>query len=71
VAPEGWDVAAAVRTALLEHPHVLAVELIGSRARGTPTPLSDWDFAVRVDDPAAVAADMPCLVAELEPLAQQ
>ncbi len=65
------DVAAIVRTALLGHPQVIAVELVGSRARGTPSPLSDWDFAVEVSDFAGVTADMPALVAELEPLCQQ
>jgi hypothetical protein len=33
--------------------------------------LSDWDFAVEVNDFAGVTADMPTLVAELEPLSQQ
>ena len=68
---EDRDIAAAVRTALLGHPHVMAVELVGSRARGTPTPLSDWDFAVEVNDFAGFTADLPALVAELEPLSQQ
>ena len=44
---EERDIADAVRSALLRHPHVIAVELVGSRARGIPSPLSDWDFAVR------------------------
>jgi hypothetical protein len=64
-------IAAAVPTALLVHPQVRTVELVGSRARGTPSPLSDWDFSVEVDDFAAVAADVPSLVTALEPLAQQ
>ena len=68
---EGRDIAVAVRNALLGHPHVISVELVGSRARGTPTPLSDWDFAVEVEDFAAVTTDMPSLVAELKPLAEQ
>jgi hypothetical protein len=68
---EDADIAAAVRTALLGHPHVIAVELVGSRARGTPSPLSDWDFTVEVSNFAGVTADMPALVAELEPLSQQ
>ncbi len=63
----GAIVAAAVR----EHPNVRRVELVGSRAAGTPVPLSDWDLAIEVDDFAAVAADLPALVARLEPLAQQ
>jgi hypothetical protein len=68
---EDRDIAAAVRTALLRHPHVMAVEPVGSRARGTPRSLSDWDFTVEVNDFAGVTADMPALVAELEPLSQQ
>ena len=68
---EHRDIAAAVPTALLGHPHVMAVELVGSRARDTPSPLSDWDFTVDVNDFAGVMADLPALVAELEPLSQQ
>jgi predicted nucleotidyltransferase len=68
---EGRSIVAAVRTALLRHPDVIAVQLIGSRARGTPTPSSDWDFAVEVNDFAGLTADLPALVAELEPLSQQ
>jgi hypothetical protein len=68
---EDRDIAAAVRTALLRHPHVIAVELMGSRACGTPSPLSDWDFTVDVNDFAGVTADLPALVGELEPLSKQ
>jgi hypothetical protein len=60
-----------VRAALLPHPHVLSVELVGSRATGSPTRLSDWDFEVMTDAFDAVARELPALVAELEPLAQQ
>ena len=65
------DVAASVRAVLLPHPDVRAVELIGSRATGTPTPLSDWDFAVATDDFDAVARALPALVAGLDPIARQ
>ena len=47
------------------------VELAGSRARGTHEELSDWDYAVTTTDFAAVARDMPELVAPLEPLGEQ
>jgi hypothetical protein len=47
------------------------VELVGSRARGTPTALSDWDFGVETDDLAALKPALPGLVAPLEPLAEQ
>jgi hypothetical protein len=54
-----------------KHPGVLGVELAGSRARGTHEELSDWDFAVKTSDFAALARDLPSLVAPLHPLAEQ
>jgi hypothetical protein len=65
------DVVAAVDAALLPHPAVRAVEPVGSRAGGSPTPLSDWDFVVVTERFDEVARALPALVAELEPLAQQ
>jgi hypothetical protein len=65
------DLVASVRAALLPHPHVRAVELVGSRATGSPTRLSDWDFEVETDDFGAVARVLPEVVSALEPLAQQ
>lgn len=65
------DLAASVKAALLPHPHVRTVELVGSRATGSPTRLSDWDFEVMTDGFDAVARELPAMVAELEPLAQQ
>ena len=65
------DLAPLVRSTLERHPHVLRVELVGSRATGTPVPLSDWDFVVHTDDVDAVVRDLPGLVEELEPLAAQ
>jgi nucleotidyltransferase-like protein len=62
---------ARVRRALIGRPHVRSVELVGSRATGTPTPLSDWDFVIGTDDYEAVARDLPTAVAELEPIARQ
>ena len=70
-APRERDLAPLVRAALERHPHVLGVELVGSRAGGTPVPLSDWDFVIRADDRDAVARDLPALVTELDPLAAQ
>ena len=60
-----------VRDALSGRPHIWRVELVGSRAAGTPTPLSDWDFVIETDDFGAVASDLPRGVAGLEPIAQQ
>ena len=65
------DLAASVRAALLPHRHIRTVELVGSRANGSSTPLSDWDFAVTTDRFDAVAPELPSLVAGLEPIAQQ
>ena len=65
------DLAASVRAALLPHPHVRDVELVGSRANGSSTPLSDWDFVVATDRFEAVGRELPSLVAGLEPLARQ
>jgi hypothetical protein len=56
---------------LRRHPAVRSVELAGSRARGTATPLSDWDFAVESNDFDTLAAALPALLAQLEPLAEQ
>jgi hypothetical protein len=60
-----------VKAALLPHPHILTVELVGSRATGSPTSLSDWDFEVMTDGFDSVARELPTMVAELQPLAQQ
>jgi hypothetical protein len=53
------------------HPAVQRVEFAGSRAHSAQEPLSDWDFAVKTSDFAAVARDIPALVAPLQPLAEQ
>jgi hypothetical protein len=54
-----------------KHPAVRRVEFAGSRSRGTHEELSDWDFAVETSDFAAVARDLPTLVAPLDLLAGQ
>jgi predicted nucleotidyltransferase len=48
---------------------VTAVRLVGSRARGDPTPLSDWDYEVDTTDFDTVAAGLREAVAPLGPLA--
>ena len=63
-------VAAAIAL-VAKHPAVGRVEFAGSRARGTHEELSDWDFAVETSNFAAVARDLPTLVAPLHPLAEQ
>lgn len=65
------DVVDRIKETLLTHPDIQDVELVGSRAAGTPVPLSDWDFTVEVDDFDRVARDLPGLVASLGPIAQQ
>ena len=62
---------ARVRDALIARPHVRGVKLVGSRASGTPSPLSDWDFVIETDAFDEVARELPSAVAELEPIAQQ
>jgi hypothetical protein len=65
------DIVLQVPAALAEHPAVRPVHLVGSRARGTPGPLSDCDLAVDAIDFAAVVRDLPALLAPLQPIAQQ
>jgi hypothetical protein len=62
------DVVAGIREALERSPVVSSVVLGGSRARGTPTELSDWDIDVE-GDPDAMMAEIPALVASFGPLA--
>jgi Nucleotidyltransferase domain len=65
------DIATVVEAALLPYPGIRAVELVGSRADGSATQLSDWDFVVVTDRFDEVARAIPTLVARLDPLAQQ
>ena len=65
------DLGSRVRSVLGGRPHVGGVRLVGSRAAGTASPLSDWDFVIETDAFDAVARDLPSAVAELEPIAQQ
>jgi hypothetical protein len=65
------DLVVSVRAVLLPHPDIRAVELVGSRAGGSPTPSSDWDFVVVTERFDEVGRVLPALVAELEPLGQQ
>jgi Nucleotidyltransferase domain len=65
------DIAAVVEEVLIPHPDIRAVELVGSRADGSATRLSDWDFVVVTDRFDEVARALPQLVTPLDPLAQQ
>ena len=62
---------AAVSQAVGRHPAVRTIDLVGSRAGGRATELSDWDFRVETEDFDAVAHALPDLVADLDPLARQ
>jgi predicted nucleotidyltransferase len=65
------DVPARVTEVLAPSPQVVRVELVGSRARGEETALSDWDFRVDTTNGAELARELPTLVEPLEPLAAQ
>ena len=65
------DIATDVPRLLLQHPHVAAACLIGSRAVGEMHDFSDWDFRVETDDFDAVAKDLPGLVEPLKPVVGQ
>ena len=65
------DLGEAVVAAVSPHPAVEQVELVGSRAEGRATRWSDWDFAVRARDFAAVSRALPELLAPLHPLVEQ
>jgi len=50
---------------------VVRIDIVGSRARGEETALSDWDFRIDTTNAAALARELPALVEPLEPLAAQ
>lgn len=56
---------------LADHPAIVRVQLVGSRAEGRANALSDWDFAVEVTDFARVEPELPQRVEHMRPLAQQ
>jgi hypothetical protein len=53
------------------HPAIRSIRLVGSRAEGSATEFSDWDFRVEANDFAAAAEALPHLLAPLHPLVQQ
>ena len=65
------DISARVTEVLAPSPQVVRVDLVGSRARGEETALSDWDFRIDTTNGAALARELPTLVEPLEPLAAQ
>jgi hypothetical protein len=64
------DLAERVSALLTTHPAVRSVTLVGSRARGRATELSDWDVLVDADL-EALEPGLDTLLAPLEPLAAQ
>ncbi len=58
-------------TVLASDARIQRVELTGSRARGTATPLSDWDFTVAVAEFGAVRKELPSLTSPLRPVIAQ
>ena len=44
---------------MLADSRVQAVVLVGSRAAGTATELSDWDYLIVSADPGAIASQLP------------
>jgi predicted nucleotidyltransferase len=50
------------------HPSIRDVRLVGSRAEGCATPVSDWDFAVEPRDFASASSALPELIRPLSPL---
>jgi hypothetical protein len=64
-------IAEGIAEAVRAHPAVRDVWLVGSRARGDATELSDWNYQVTADDFGAIARDLPGLVGRLDPLAAQ
>jgi predicted nucleotidyltransferase len=60
------DVPARVTEVLAPSPQVVRVELVGSRARGEETALSDWDYRVDATNGAALARELTTLVDRLE-----
>jgi hypothetical protein len=65
------DIQSRLTDLVAAHRDVERVELVGSRARAEATALSDWDFRIDTPNGAALARELPTLVAPLEPLAAQ
>lgn len=65
------EVVPAVEAVVRQCAGVHTVDLVGSRARGTATTLSDWDFNVEASNFAVVFDALPQIVDDLAPLAKQ
>jgi hypothetical protein len=65
------DLAEQIISSVAAHPSIRSIRLVGSRAEGSATEFSDWDFRVDALDFAAAAEALPELAAPLQPLVQQ
>lgn len=65
------DLNAEVPKLLLRDPTITSVQLAGSRERGDPNPLSDWDFVIEADDAGHVRENISRLLDPLDPLVAQ
>ncbi len=67
-----YDPSDSIRAAVLADPCVRSVKLIGPRADGTATELSDWDYHIAFTDAVATAGRrLPGPGSSLNPLAAQ
>lgn len=65
------DLVERIIASVAPHPAVRSIRLVGSRAEGRASELSDWDFRVEANDFPALAKALPHLLSPLDPLAQQ
>jgi predicted nucleotidyltransferase len=65
------DLADRIISMVAAHAAIRSIALVGSRADGTATAFSDWDFRVEADEFEAASKALPHLLAPLEPLVQQ
>jgi hypothetical protein len=65
------DLAERIIASVAIHPAVRSIRLVGSRAEGRASEVSDWDFRVEATDFAALAEALPQLLSPLDPLAEQ
>lgn len=61
----------ALERAIAAHPEVASVRLGGSRGRGEPVPLSDWDLEITTRHGHAVVRDLPDIAQRVQPIAAQ
>ncbi len=65
------DLAARIVNMVAADAAIRSIALVGSRADGTATAFSDWDFRVEAHEFEAASEALPRLLAPLDPLVQQ